>query len=503
MARPEVLGGQREALDRFRKSRNASRPSAERVQKSILVLEPTLAGRPKFPKFAQSSRLTTNEVPAGTLNLILMQSFVKTVGLIVAVLCVGGSAWPGGPRSASSAGPRVVNIHHFNGLDGTTPVGPMLYDRAGNLYGVTYYGGSAGFGVVFKLSPPTISGGKWTETVLHSFAGGTDGAAPSRGLTFDHAGNIYGSTFGGGNCQYSCGTIFELSPPALGGGAWTEKVLLRFRGPNFGDGGAPNGGLIFDRSGNLYGTAGVGGLTSCSINPGPCGVAFELSPPSSPGNPWTEKVLYTFTGVPDGAFPAGGLVVDLNGNLYGTTEEGGSGKCTDGEGNTIGCGTAYQLKLAGGLWKESIIYDFHPAESDPRSDMIFDGAGALYGTTDYDVYRLQPPATGGLWNERLLYRFPEGISGSITESDLIFDGTGNLYGTTTASGLTGFGTVYELSPPRSDLVTWTLTTFQTYTGGFDALMPSGGLVFGKNGVLYGATAKMDQTDPGYAIKIIP
>jgi uncharacterized repeat protein (TIGR03803 family) len=418
-----------------------------------------------------------------------------TAALFVAMLSIIGSARP--------ADAKTVAIHHFNGRDGTSPVGPMLYDSTGDLYGVTYYGGAAGAGVVYELSPPATRGGTWTETVLHDFAGGSDGAAPNRGLTFDRAGNIIGSTFGGGNCPDACGTIFELSRPARRGGAWTETVLHRFHGPNFGDGGAPTGDLIFDRSGNLYGTATFGGLVACSISPGPCGIAFSLSPPSSPGGSWNETVLYTFAGVPDGAFPGGGLAVDSHGVLYGTTEEGGSGKCTDGEGLVIGCGTAYRLQLSHGTWKESIIFDFHAAESGPGSDMVFDAAGRLYGASDYDVFRLQPPAMGGLWIERLLYRFPEGISGSIAESDVMFDGTGNLYGTTHASGLTGFGTVYELSPRRSDAVPWSLTTLHTYTGGFDALMPSGGLVFGKNGVLYGATARMDQSNPGYAIEVVP
>ncbi len=424
-----------------------------------------------------------------------MLSFIKPVGLIIAVLCIGGSAWP--------AGPKVVSIHHFNGRDGTSPVGPMLLDRAGDLYGETSYGGAAGFGVVFEVSPPTVSGGTWTETVLHSFAGGSDGLHPSRGLTFDNKGNIYGSTFGGGDCPDACGTIFELNPPAIRNGTWAETVLHRFRGPNFGDGGAPNGNLIFDQTGNIYGTASEGGLTACTISPGPCGVAFELSPPSSQGGQWTETVLHTFTGVPDGAFPGGGLTVDANGELYGTTEEGGTGKCTDGEGTTIGCGTAYKLSLTRGAWRETVIFDFHPAESGPGSDMIFDAAGQLYGAANYDVFRLQPPPSGELWNEQLLYRFPEGISGSITESDVIFDGSGNLYGTTHASGLTGFGTVYELSPPPSEANAWQLTTFQSYTGGFDALMPSGGLVFGSNGAVYGATAMLDRSNHGYVIKIVP
>ncbi len=420
---------------------------------------------------------------------------LRTAALIAAVVLLGGPALP--------ATAKTITIHHFNGRDGRNPAGPMLFDRMGNLYGVAYYGGTSGSGIVFALSPPATRGGKWTETVLHDFAGGTDGLAPSRGLTFDRAGNIYGSTFGGGNCSDACGTIFALRPPAHRGRAWTYAVLHRFRGPNFGDGGAPAGDLIVDRAGNIYGTATFGGLVPCTISPGPCGVAFSLSPPSSPGGQWNETVLYTFAGVPDGAFPGGGFAVDPNGDLYGTTEQGGTGKCTDGEGLVIGCGTAYRLRLTNGTWKESIIFDFHAAESGPGSDMVFDGAGRLYGAADYDVFSLQPPVSGGLWKERLLYRFTPGISGSITASDVMFDGNGNLYGTTSASGLTGFGTVYELSPPLADVGPWRLTTLQMYSGGFDALMPSGGLVFGQNGVLYGATAKLDQTNPGYAIEIVP
>ena len=379
----------------------------------------------------------------------------------------------------------------------------MLSDSAGNLYGATEFGGKYSFGVVFELSPPTVRGGTWTETVLHDFAGGSDGLAPYRGLTFDAAGNIYGSTFGGGFCPDACGTIFELSRPKFRNGAWAETVLHRFRGPDSGDGGAPTGNLILDKAGNIYGTATFGGLTGCTIGPGPCGVAFELSPPSSPGGQWTETVLHTFTGVPDGAYPGGGLVVDGHGVLYGTTEEGGTGRCTDGEGDTIGCGTAYKLKLKGGVWRETVIFDFRPAESGPGSDMIFDSAGQLYGATNYDVFRLQPPLSGGLWKEQLLYRFPEGVSGSSVESDVIFDSQGNLYGTTHASGLTGFGMVYELSPPPSDTNAWTLSIFQMYTGGFDALMPSGGVAFGRNGLLYGATATLDRTNPGTVTKIVP
>lgn len=416
-----------------------------------------------------------------------MQKFVKAAILIIAAACIVGSERPAAAETAS--------IYHFNGSDGTTPVGPMLYDRAGNLFGVTYYGGTSHWGVVYELSPPAIRGGDWTETVLHSFTGGGDGAAPSGGLTFDRAGNIYGSTYDGGDCLYSCGTIFELSPPAQRGGAWTFTTLHRFGGVDSGAGGEPNGNLIIDQSGKIYGTTAFGG-----ISPEEYGVVFMLSPPSPPGGQWTETVLYTFRGLPDGAYPYGGLAVDPNGNLYGTTSQGGNGDCRiSGEGK-IGCGTAYRLKLSGGAWKESIIYNFRPAESGPGSDMIFDSAGRLYGAVAFMVFRLEPPVRGGLWNESQLYKFPYATS---IQSDVIFDGNGNLYGTTRASGLQGFGTIYELSPPRSDVSTWMLTTLQKYYGGFNAQMPSGGLVFGRNGVLYGATAFEDQSNAGYAIKIVP
>jgi hypothetical protein len=416
-----------------------------------------------------------------------MQKFAKAAIFIIAAACIAGSGRP--------VGAETVAIHHFNGNDGMSPVGPMISDSAGNLYGVTYYGGIPHWGVVYELSPPAIRGGKWTETVLHSFTGGMDGAAPSGGLTFDRAGNIYGSTYDGGDCLYSCGTIFELSQPALRGGTWAFTSLYRFGGPVSGGGGQPNGNLIIDQAGNIYGTTALGG-----ISPGEYGVVFMLSPPSSPGGQWTESVLHAFRGIPDGAYPYGGLAVDPNGNLYGTTSQGGNGDCRiSGEGK-IGCGSAYRLKLSGGAWKESIIFNFRPAERSPGSDMIFDGAGRLYGAASFMVFRLDPPVNGGLWNESQLYKFPYATT---IQSDVIFDGNGNLYGTTRASGLQGFGSFYELSPPRSDVSTWMLTTLQKYYGGFDAQMPSGGLVFGRNGVLYGATAFGDQSNAGYAIKIVP
>jgi uncharacterized repeat protein (TIGR03803 family) len=169
----------------------------------------------------------------------------------------------------------LLTLHHFNAQSGgTIPLqGSLLADASGNLYGATYYGGTANDGTVFELSPPT-SGGAWTETVLYGFAGGTDGRSPFASLVADQAGNLYGSTTYGGTTGDN-GIVFQLVRPTTTGGAWVENVLYRFQGGS-NDGTYPSGGLIFDGAGNLYGETGFGG--ACND-----GTVFELSPPASQG----------------------------------------------------------------------------------------------------------------------------------------------------------------------------------------------------------------------------
>lgn len=191
-----------------------------------------------------------------------------------------------------------------SGNDALNPTSPLTLDASGNLYGGAQ-GGAGGFGVVYKLTPARQSS-SWTETLLHTF-NGRDGQAPTDGLIFDGAGNLYGETFAGG--QYGYGTVFELSPNS--DGSWTETVLYSFTGGA--DGQNPVGGVIFDRAGNLYGMTDLGG-------PSRFGTVFKLTP--SAGQ-WTETVLYGFTGAADGGAPFGGLVMDSSGNLYGTTSMGG------------------------------------------------------------------------------------------------------------------------------------------------------------------------------------
>ncbi len=197
--------------------------------------------------------------------------------------------------------------------DGIHPLGGVIFDAAGNLYGTTQYGGAYGEGTVFELTP--TGGGIWTEETLVSFfplrMGGTN---PTGGLTLDAAGNLYGTTYWGGPGLY--GTVFELIPGA--GGSWTEKLLYGFPDNDGAEGSNPAyGSLIFDAAGNLYGTASYGG----GVSPGG-GTVFAMRPTA--GGRWAYKVLHTFGTGTDGSNPGAGLIFDAAGNLYGTTWQGGA-----------------------------------------------------------------------------------------------------------------------------------------------------------------------------------
>ena len=400
-----------------------------------------------------------------------------------------------------ASGPRTVVVYKFAGSpDGRFPNGQLIADHAGNLYGTTEFGGTSDNGVVFELSPPAVRGGKWTETVLYRFSGGSDGIGPNPGLVFDKSGNLYGTTFDGGNCRYYCGVVFRLAPPTTQGGAWTETILHAFGGPNSSDGGAPTGSLVFDKAGNLYGTTEFGGDVSS------CGVVFQLSPSALPGGLWTETVLYSFTGIPDGQFPVGYLTIDKQGTVFGTTTEGGTGACTDGEGSTIGCGTLFELTSGtGGAWTETVLYNFQTSDSGSALDLLLDSTGALYGPAGYDIIKLVPPVRhGDPWTDQVLHQFTGGIRGRYPSSGVISDPGGNLYGTTSANGLfSPYGTVYELSPPTMKGRKWTVTTLHRFPGNFSSAQPQGRLLRGRSGALYGTTSADSFGGNGYVFKIIP
>jgi uncharacterized repeat protein (TIGR03803 family) len=394
--------------------------------------------------------------------------------------------------------PKYKVLHTFTGgADGAGSWGGVTLHQ-GKLYGTG--GGGAGTcnggcGVVFKLTPGAH--GQWTEAVLHSFAGGSDGYDPYGGVILDGSGNLYGTTVSGGTHNY--GTVFELTqgsngwqdnilynfeylsqPVALlamdqagnlygttpkdsdayelarGSDGWGEIVLHNFTGDN-GDGAGPYAGVILDAAGNLYGTTQYGG-------PHNDGIAYELSPVSGGG--WKETLLHRFDpNGKDGVTPSwGALFMDHAGSLYGTTRGGGTNECggdSDGPqagqplGGQIGnCGTVYRLTNGGdGRWKETILYSFNsgPTGYSPNAGVVMDKAGNLYGTTDYGgwggcgvIYKLAP-GPKGKWTYTVLYAFlvPDGCQ---PEGNLVLDQKGNLYGGTVTGGAYRNGVVFELTP---------------------------------------------------------
>jgi uncharacterized repeat protein (TIGR03803 family) len=214
--------------------------------------------------------------------------------------------------SPNSGGWQYSLLYTFTGgKDGTRPEGALTLDSTGTLYGTAFEGGAFGVATVFRLTPKP--NGKWRFSLLHTFTGGKDGGYPDNGLIFDAAGNLYSATaYGGTTCKYylGCGVAYELSPSA---GGWKETVLHTFTGGL--DGEFPSGGFIFDSTGNLYGVAFNGGANGE-------GVVFELKPSSGV---WREQVLHAFLGKPDGAWPDGRLLADAAGNLYGATDDGSVG----------------------------------------------------------------------------------------------------------------------------------------------------------------------------------
>ena len=327
-------------------------------------------------------------------------------------------------------------LYSFTGRgDGSAPIAGVVFGHDGTIYGTTEFGGQncgVGCGTVFHLRPP-VSVCKsalcpWTETVLYQFSGSSDGANPGYGdLTFDQAGNIYGTTvFGGVNAQ---GVVYELTPS---GGGWTERAIHTFTGPR-NDGANPYSSVVFDPAGNLYGTTFLGGA-------GGYGTVFQLTPS---GSGWTENILYSFQDSSDGGQPFGGVVLDNAGNLYAATSTGGSGNG----------GTVYELAHSGGGWTFGVLYSFTGLgdQPGPNGSLTMDAAGNLYGTTTKDgaqgagtVFKLTP--SGGGWTETDLYDFPGGSQGGVPYGSVLIDASGNLYGTASQGGTHGYGVIWEITP---------------------------------------------------------
>ncbi len=347
-------------------------------------------------------------------------------------------------RPAQAQGPVEVVLHSFSNMPrGAHPVSVLTFGPSAELFGTTQVGGAGNAGVVFKLD----SAGH--QTLLHEFTGGPDGRAPHAGVIFDSAGNLYGTTSGGGTGGQ--GTIYRIDP------AGNLRVLHKFAGPS--DGSHPQSGLILDSSGNLYGTA---------INDGPGGegTIYKLDPAGD------FTVLHGFTGGADGGFPSGRVILDQAGNLYGTACNGGAAQA----------GVIFKLDP---LDNYSVLHAFATDDGIcPAAGLTLDSAGNLYGTTSYGpagnsgtVFKLD---TSG--NFSLLYTFTGGADGGRPSADLILDPVGNLLGTTQDGGTGGHGVVFKLDPAGNE------TVLYSFSGRADAGDPAAGIIRDSAGNLYGSAA---------------
>jgi|SRR5580698_4101106 uncharacterized repeat protein (TIGR03803 family) len=329
-------------------------------------------------------------------------------------------------------------LHSFAFPEGWSPEAGLLRDKRGNLYGTTDAGGdtacyydSDGCGTLFKLDTT----GK--ETVLHKFTGDPDGWGPGeQPMVEDASSNLYGTTVSGG--KYGFGSIFRIDK------AGDETVLYSFT--CYSDGCGPNG-VILDASGNLYGVAFDGGVAFGNSG---YGVVFELD---RSGN---LTVLHTFESGADGANPDSALVFGSTGNLYGTTQNGGSGEC----GGT-GCGTIFELSPKDGNWSETVLYSFcslsgcTDGERPLFGPLVIDNSGNIYGTTyfggkaeDGVVFKLDNSR-----HETVLHSFTGGKDGAYPVTGMIRDNAGNLYGTAVGGGdpncqpkYGGCGTLFKIAP---------------------------------------------------------
>jgi len=418
-----------------------------------------------------------------------------TAGVVaLAMLCLPQvTSFAAASGETPASGYKV--IYSFTGTsDGAEPLSELTFDAEGNLYGTTAGGGTNGYGTVFELKH-TASG--WKEEVLYTFTGGSDGGEPVTGVIFDGAGNLYGMTqapatvfelspgsngqwtetvlySGGGGCcsgypepesdlvidfrgnlfgtssSYPGGFVFELVHQQKG--TWKEVTLYTFKGP-------PDAALgtsspvALDSSGNVWGTATAGGTGTCHYfrYTGGCGIVYELTHGS--GGKWTENIVYNFVrGGGNAVTPSGGFALVNESHILGTSVAGGDG-----------LGAVFELKKSKKGWEQDALYSFYgsyfhgPDGNQPVGRLETDSAGALLGVTQYGgkngrgtLFELSPSKTTG-WTEKVLHSFAGGSDGSYPQAGVAIDSQGHLYGTTseggtgTACGSYGCGTVYEIT----------------------------------------------------------
>jgi uncharacterized repeat protein (TIGR03803 family) len=395
------------------------------------------AASPAFAQYSLTTLATFNGANGADPNCTLI---ADSSGNLYGTTEGGGPGTPtaNGTVFEITAGTHVLTtLANFNGSNGNIPVGGLVADSNGNLYGATESGaGNRAAGSVFKIA--ANSHALTTVAAFGSYGVGFPGPlAPLSALIVDSAGDLFGTTSEGGSANGSGGggTIFEVAA-----GSNVATVLYSFTGGA--DGASPQGRLLADASGNLYGTT----LGSSTPNPNNQGTVFKLSRNINPQVPPVLFNLATLNGS-NGADPHAGLIADAHGNLYGTTSEGG----TNGTG-TDNAGTVFEIAADTGVL--TILHSFTGLDgSDPTGDLLIDSQGNLFGTTSGGgagggggtVFEI----AAGTDALTTLYSFSGGAGGEWPAAGLTMDANGNLYGTTSVANYDGagsFGTVFELSP---------------------------------------------------------
>jgi uncharacterized repeat protein (TIGR03803 family) len=374
--------------------------------------------------------------------------------------------------AASAAQSQTFSVLYSFGSspDGINPQAALIPDGAGGAYGTTFYGGAHGYGALFRLD------NTGQESIVYSFAGPPDAGNPAGNLVRDAAGNIYGATVWGG--VSNSGAVFKVDATGQ------ESVLYSFQGGSV-DGANPEGGVIEDSAGNLYGTTAGGGSFLGCANYG-CGIVFKID---ASGN---ETMLYGFTGDTqsggiDGANPWSTLLRDAIGNLYGTTTLGG----------TSGFGTIFKVDSSG---NETLLHNFAGAEGAyPYAGLIADTSMNLYGTA-YEggtshvgtIFKMDKTDT-----VTLLHSFGGGTDGAFPSAGVVRDSAGNLYGITTQGGPADVGTVFKFDTGGNE------TVLHSFSGGKQGMAPEAGVTLDKAGNIYGTTYYGGQADNGVVFRVRP
>jgi uncharacterized repeat protein (TIGR03803 family) len=391
----------------------------------------------------------------------------------------------------ASAASESALYHFTSGTGGDDRISGLVRGKDGALYGDSYRGGASGGGEIFRLTPPAAGKTAWAFTLLRSYPSSQPGLQGS--LAIDAAGALYGTNSTSG--PQGNGSVFKLTPTASGKAPWRLTTLYDFAG--LGNGYAPIGPVVMDKSGALYGTAQFGGAKEGLV--GYFGLVFKLTPPHGTTKGWTMQQIYSFGGGADGGFPVAGVIFDTKGNLYGTTQYGG----------TNNNGVVFKLTpppSGAGVWKETVLYRFPGGlnGSQPVAGLAIDATGALYGTTmaggsasDNGIaFKLTPPKSGAAWTETVLHRFSGGADGGLPMAGVTISG-GSLYGTTEVGGVlgnggnsAGNGVIYKLTPPAKGTL-WVETVEHDFAKGADATdgtNPTAGLIPNGKAGFFGTTS---------------